>query len=287
VTPKRKTPAPDQRSAEDLAEEIQHRLVELRRALKQRYRSSSHQVSAKALRAEARSLAEAWLTELAVLPTTPAIDPEVFANRTLDFESLLQASGRLAIRRVYCDIIDRITASYSLEIVVPLKRARVQAAAPLVAIRTSNPQTIVPSEHLPTVFVGHSFETKDTTVANDVVEVLKAIGLSVFTGEKAKADQISEKVKELIESQDIFVGVFTRRDKLHRKAEWTTTTWVIEEKTWAMARNKRIILMRESGVKNLGGFHADHEYIEFTREAMGRGLVKLLQMFDIQTRRLR
>jgi hypothetical protein len=57
-----------------------------------------------------------------------------------------------------------------------------------------------------------------------VTDVLEAIGIRVVTGEKPKADRISNKVKAAIEGQHIFVGIFTRRDKLAGKNEWNTST---------------------------------------------------------------
>jgi len=75
----------------------------------------------------------------------------------------------------------------------------------------------------------------------------------VETGARPKADRISEKVKQLIDQQLIFVGIFTRRDKIARKAEWTTSPWVIDEKAYAVGGNKKLVLLKESGVGSIGG----------------------------------
>ena len=89
-----------------------------------------------------------------------------------------------------------------------------------------------------------------------------------MTGEKPRAASISEKVKRLIEEQSTFVGVFTRRDKIARKSEWTTSAWVLDEKAYALGRQKPLILLKEQGVGSIGGIQGDYEYIEFSREAL-------------------
>lgn len=130
-------------------------------------------------------------------------------------------------------------------------------------------------------FVGHSFLPNDKRVAEGVIQCLAAIGISVVTGEKPKADRISEKVKRLIEEQYLFVGVFTRRDKIAHKTEWTTTPWVIDEKAYAVGKGKKLILVKEEGVGSIGGIQGDYEFIEFSRDHLEELLVRLIQVFEV------
>ena len=108
-----------------------------------------------------------------------------------------------------------------------------------------------------------------------------------MTGEKTKADAISEKVKRFIEEQSIFVGIFTRRDKIARKPEWTTSAWVLDEKAYAVGLQKRLILLKEQGVGSIGGIQGDYEYIEFTRDALENLSVRLIQLFELTNNGLR
>jgi hypothetical protein len=110
---------------------------------------------------------------------------------------------------------------------------------------------------------------------------LRSIRGTWATGEKPKADHISNKVKGLIEQQPIFAGIFTRRDKVARKAEWTTSAWVIDEKAYAVGLQKRLILLKEQGVSSIGGIQGDYEYIEFSRGALERAIVTLIRLFAI------
>lgn len=120
-----------------------------------------------------------------------------------------------------------------------------------------------------------------------VADVLCALGAAVVTGEKPKADSISDKVKALIEGQAIFVGIFTRRDKIARKPEWTTSPWVIDEKAYAVGRQKPLVLLKEQGVGSIGGIQGDYEFIEFSRESLGNLAVRLIQLFSLTNNGLR
>jgi hypothetical protein len=103
----------------------------------------------------------------------------------------------------------------------------------------------------------------------------------VVTGDKPKADSISDKVKREIDDQEIFVGVFTRRDKIARKPEWTTSAWLIDEKAYAIGRRKKLILIKEAGVGSIGGIQGDYEFLEFTRDDLSSLLIRLLRLFEV------
>jgi hypothetical protein len=117
-----------------------------------------------------------------------------------------------------------------------------------------------PTDH--SVFIGQSFPPTDKVINKFVFDVLTSIDRKAATGQKPKADRISEEVKGqgLIEQQAIFVEIFKRRDKIARKREWTTGTWVIDEKAYALGRKKSLILLNEQGVSSIGVIQGDYEY---------------------------
>jgi hypothetical protein len=132
---------------------------------------------------------------------------------------------------------------------------------------------------LHSAFVGMSFAPEEL-INEFVIRIFEALGIAVVTGEKPRANTISEKIKRLIEAQSMFVGIFTRRDKITRKKEWTTSTWVIDEKAYAVGR-KPLILIREEGVSSIGGIQGDYEYIGFSRDTLGDLALKLIELFEI------
>jgi hypothetical protein len=106
-----------------------------------------------------------------------------------------------------------------------------------------------------------------------------SLGLTVTTGEKPRAAAISKKVKTRIESCDVFVGIFTRRDKLEGKDEWATSAWVIDEKAYALAGNRKLVLLCEKGVTSIGGLQGDYEYHVFDRLKLEELMVTLVEVF--------
>jgi hypothetical protein len=140
---------------------------------------------------------------------------------------------------------------------------------------------------VPTAFLGHSFAEVDKPVVDSVFDTLGAIGISVVTGQRPEADRISEKIKGLIDAQYFFVGIFSRRDKIARRQEWHASTWIIEEKVYAATKGKRLILLKENGVTNIGAIQGDYEYFEFSRDRLQLLPIAVIRYFDISTRDLR
>jgi len=129
-------------------------------------------------------------------------------------------------------------------------------------------------------FVGHCFAQEDRPLVERVKRTLRSSNFSVVTGEPPEARSVGDKVRKRIDSADIFLAVLTRRHKI-ATGGWTTSPWVIEEKGYALGRNRRrpIILMVEEGIlipDETGGLGGDIEYIRFDRD-----------VFDVARARLR
>src|ERR1700677_862194 len=115
-------------------------------------------------------------------------------------------------------------------------------------------------------FVGHSFAKEDTYVVSTFIELLNKLGFNCITGQKAAPKEIREKIKERIEGCEVFVGIFTRREP-KADGNFTAPPWVIEEKTWAIAAGKKLLLFVETGVENdIGGLQGNYEYVPFERD---------------------
>jgi hypothetical protein len=263
------------------AERLRDDVSDLRRQLRARYASPSQQVAAAEHRTRAAHLAETWLVELATdQGLSIAIGSAALADLNVHFQRILTFVEHATTRSRYEAEIRAILNNYTVNVLLPLKQSRGRRA-----------QTPPPPASQGTVvhsaFVGQSFAPADKPVNQCVYETLDALGVKVVTGEKPKADFISEKVKSLIEGQSIFVGVFARRDKIARKREWTTSPWVIDEKAYALGRQKRLVLVKEQGVGSIGGIQGDYEYLEFTRDALESLAIRLVQLFDLTNNGLR
>lgn len=130
--------------------------------------------------------------------------------------------------------------------------------------------------------MGQSFAPVDQVPNSLIQRFLTASGITVVTGERPSAGSVSAKVRRRIESCELFVGIFTRRQKIARKQEWTTSNWVVDEKAYAFSKEKRLILIKEAGVQSIGGLQGDWEYLEFERDQMAELLIKLVQLFMAQ-----
>ena len=256
------------------AERLRDELTELRSTLRKKYKSNS-QVTSDRFRQQAASLAEKWLVGLGTDDEVNlALGDPVFADLNVHFQRVLTFSEHATTRSRYDTELRHILNNYSTTVVLPLKQMRGKTSA--IKTRSFSPA----AEN--TVFVGQSFDPSDSHVNSSIGDVLTALGLTVVTGERPRADKISEKVKSLIEQQSIFVGIFTRRDKIARKAEWATSTWVIDEKAYAVGLQKPLILLKEQGVTSIGGIQGEYEYIEFSRDALELAVLKLIKLFSLK-----
>ncbi|MCX6168125.1 MAG: hypothetical protein NTX65_02210 [Ignavibacteriales bacterium] len=252
--------------------------VELLKAkIRDVYKSKGRPVSSAELKKQASSIAERWLVEVAGdSSVVNSIGNDALAERSVHFQRLLTYSERNTLRSKYDQSLNAILKEFRAQIIVPLKSKRITANN-----RREEEKPIVnsPLRNAQIVFIGQSFITSDKAVNEFIFKFFSAFGLKVTTGEKPKADSVSKKVKERIEASNIFVGIFTRRDKLEGKPEWTTSSWVIDEKAYAFAKNKKLFLLKEQGVSSIGGVQGDYEYLEFDRNNMGDLIIRLLEMF--------
>jgi hypothetical protein len=262
-------------------ERLRDDLAEFRKTLRDTYKNSSNPVRSDGIRSLAAKLAERWLVEIASNDDVSAVIGMAYmADLNVHFQRILTFSERLTKRDRYDHECQRILNNFTNGVIIPLKQRRGRTPA------TQNPKPVARGA-MNSVFIGQSFAVGDASVNKCIAETLEGLGLKVVTGDKPKAASISEKVKGLIDQQAIFVGIFTRRDKLARKQEWTTSNWVIDEKAYALGKQKRLILIKEQGVGSIGGIQGDYEYLEFSREAMGDLVVKLIHLFELSNNGLR
>jgi hypothetical protein len=259
-------------------ERLRDSLEDLRSELRTRYKSSERQVTSKDVRDTASRLAETWMVEVAGRADVgEALGSEVLADLNVQFQRLLTNSDKATFRKKYDAVLKAVLTDFRGRVVIPLKQARA---------RDSNgappPKEPVVSPDPSVVFIGQSFASADVAVNGLVGRMVEALGLTVLTGEKPSADLISEKVKKRIDEAQVFLGLFTRRDKIARKQEWATSAWIIDEKAYALAKKKKLILIKEQGVVSVGGLQGDYEYLEFTRENVGDLLVRLVQLLGMR-----
>ena len=249
-------------------ERLRDEVEDLATEIKNRYATATRPVSAPSVRDQAAQLGERWLVEVAARDdVVSAVGQETAAALNVDFQRLITYSEAATVRRRYDLTLRAILKDFRTRVVVPLKQARNKGTASVTL------KSVLPLA--PTVFIGQSFNNIDADVNSLVGRLVEALGFVVVTGEKPKADSVSKKVRERIEAANYFLGIFTRRDRIKGRHEWTTSAWVIDEKAYALANRKKLILLRESGVQSIGGIQGDYEYLEFSRGEEADLLVRL------------
>jgi len=244
--------------------------------LKTRYRSERRQVTSDELTTRAARLAETGMVEIVGrTELSAAVSRDDIARLSIQFQRLLLFSERSTTRSKYDAEIKALLRDYRARLVIPLKQYVRNNPRPVAGA------TVAQTPFDSTAFVGHSFAPADSRVVEFVVNTLTAAGIAIVTGEKPTTDRLSEKIQRRIEAQGIFVGIFSRRDKTPGKDEWNTSTWVIEEKAYAFALKKKLILIKENGVVSIGGIQGDREYLEFSRSQLHDLGPRLLGLFIV------
>ncbi len=258
-------------------------LRDLKTSLRKNYPKTAQQVTSQNLKDKASGLAEAWLANLSQRPEIAInVSPEYLGDLNVHFQRILVATEKATIRRRYDEEINAVLESYTPDLVVPLMQGNAQHAP----AKAAGAVEAEAEAFRPTAFVGHSFSEADLPFVHAVTETLEALGITVLTGEKPKANRISEKVKRMIDAQHIFVGIFTRRDKLEGRNAWTTSAWVLDEKAYAYGKGRKLILLKEADVESIGGIQGDYEFLPFTRENFHEVIVKLIQLFALSIKGL-
>jgi hypothetical protein len=123
-----------------------------------------------------------------------------------------------------------------------------------------------------TVFLSYRF------IEDDYVEGLRTLlekeGFKVITGDNA-GGYISRSILERIEMSEFFLCLMTR-DKEKTDSTFTTSPWLLEEKGAALAMNKKIVLMVEEGVTDIGGLQGDWQRIHFTAKGFTRAVLRAI-----------
>ena len=133
-------------------------------------------------------------------------------------------------------------------------------------------------------FVGHSFAVEDQPIIERLLDFFSKLGLICDTGMRSEPSSISDKVRSRINEAEIFVAIFTRRGTANVDGSYSTSAWVVEEKSYAIAQGKRVLLFVEEGVSDIGGMQGDMEYIKFNRDQFGDALISAVDYIFSITR---
>ncbi len=103
------------------------------------------------------------------------------------------------------------------------------------------------------VFLSYRFA--ESEYVKGLTQLLEREGFSITTGQEANT-YISQAILERIRSCEFFMCVMTRGDE-KKDLTFSTSSWLLEEKGAAIAMGKKIVLMVEEGISDIGGLQGD------------------------------
>lgn len=129
----------------------------------------------------------------------------------------------------------------------------------------------------PRIFIGYKYTKEDETIAKKLMTLFEYEGFECVTGRTAKAEDVDEKVKKLIKSSDGTIIIFTKEKEL-KNGGWTTSTWLSDEKSYALGAGKPVLLFFEECISadQRKGIQGDLEYIEFNREKLDDAILRAI-----------
>jgi tetratricopeptide (TPR) repeat protein len=149
-----------------------------------------------------------------------------------------------------------------------------------------------------TAFIARSFSSLDEQRLRrtlDFLATFERAGFFCESAEPAEVESVSVKVRRIIDQNDVFIGFFTKRHPIYNgnlglpwfrrlfsrlaPEAWSSPPWVLQESGYALAKNKKLILLRESGVET-PGLHGDLEYIPFGLDDESQVFSKLSEMIN-------
>lgn len=117
------------------------------------------------------------------------------------------------------------------------------------------------------IFIAHRFDDRGNDVAGIVSRYCSLLGFEVKDGMGYESRVIPDKVIERIQSQDIFIAIFTQGKH----------DWLISEMSYAKGLNKYLIVLADGYLEIAKGIvGSDFEHISFPPDNPYRCLMDLL-----------
>jgi len=142
--------------------------------------------------------------------------------------------------------------------------------------RLSNPPILAPEEGRPrhlqaTVFLGKHFDHESEAPSKMLRDFMTLLRFEVLEADEYRALPIPEKVRRLIDRQDIYVGLITGQRE---------HSWLVAEAAYAHGKGRHVIMVVEEGSRfNPTIQGRDYEQIPFPKHSIEKSFIKLLQEF--------
>ena len=131
------------------------------------------------------------------------------------------------------------------------------------------------------VFVAYGYNDRDKWVKDLVFPIIKAFGDEVVTGEEIYDGPIPPAVVQRVAESQAMIGFLTRRQDQAGVLTNGTHWWVLQELGIAVARNMRLVPVREEGLDSQAGMTAGHQYITYRESERDKFLVEIVKALGV------
>jgi tetratricopeptide (TPR) repeat protein len=121
------------------------------------------------------------------------------------------------------------------------------------------------------VFLSFSFDERASDLAGAVKDILSASRFDVLTGEPTAGSQLAREIQQRIDSAEILVAILT---PVGEQGEISGS--VREEISWALSKEKRVVIMKHVNVVGNPLMMGDDVHIRFTEETLLRAVARLV-----------
>lgn len=129
------------------------------------------------------------------------------------------------------------------------------------------------------IFLAHQF--KEKILVEKMKKSIKEYGYDWEEGKRSDLGSISQEILTKIQNCGFVIVLMTKKDHLEN-GDFTTSSWLIEEKGAALAFGHRPLIMVETGVARhyVGFLHSDDEMIYFDRSNFDAKINDALKKID-------
>lgn len=130
------------------------------------------------------------------------------------------------------------------------------------------------------IFLAHRFEER--RLINEIKLYIEKNGYNWKEGKREDLGSISEDILTKIKRCGFFIAIMTKHEQLKERNEYTTSSWLIEEKGAALAFGHRPLIMVEEKINRhyVGFLQSDDEMIYFNRGNFEVKIVEALKKIN-------
>ena len=132
-----------------------------------------------------------------------------------------------------------------------------------------------------TIFLGYSYLPSDDEFASGFKELLILNGWEVIDGKADGLSSISDAILDKISICEMVVLVMSKRDE-KQNGEFTTSSWLVEEKGAALALKKQVGIFVEEGINisDIGGIHGDRQLFFYNKNSFVKVVTNFLRIIS-------